>query len=217
MRVLVACEFSGIVRDAFRAMGHDAVSCDLLPSERPGPHIQGDVIPHLSDGWDLMIAHPPCTYLSRAGARWWKRPGRVQMADEAALFVFALRDAHIERIAIENPIGQLNTRWRYPDQTIQPYQFGHPFSKATCLWLKNLPLLTPTRVLKDYRPLLPSNTGGAKRGQKATHKNVERNPMITSKTFPGIAAAMALQWGGTPASVMPPAYQSVLFGEPEVV
>ena len=136
MRVLVACEFSGIVRDAFRAKGHDAWSCDLLPSEREGPHLQCDVLTVLADGWDLMIAHPPCTYLSRAGARWWKMPGRDLLAAEAAEFVFALHDAPIEHIAIENPIGQLNRRWRYPDQTIQPWQFGHPYSKSTCLWLK---------------------------------------------------------------------------------
>lgn len=145
LRVLVACEFSATVRDAFRARGFDAWSCDLLPTEGdPCSHIQDDVLRRLTwTHWDLMIAHPPRTYLSRAGARWWKDPERQRLADEAAEFVFKLRDAPIKHIAIENPIGQLNQRWRYPDQTIQPYEYGHPFSKATCLWLKNLPPLMP--------------------------------------------------------------------------
>ena len=194
MRVLVACEFSGLVRDAFRAKGHDAWSCDLLPSEREGPHLQCDVLTVLADGWDLMIAHPPCTYLSRAGARWWKMPGRDLLAAEAAEFVFALHDAPIEHIAIENPIGQLNRRWRYPDQTIQPWQFGHPYSKSTCLWLKALPLLQPTIVLPEYRPLIRANvTARLRRGDRQTGKY--SGGLITAKTFPGIAQAMADQWG----------------------
>lgn len=123
MRVLVACEFSGIVREAFRALGHDAWSCDLQPTEIPGNHIQGDVCELLHDGWDLMVAHPPCTYLSRAGARWWNVDGRRELMQEAASFVRTLYDAPIPHVAIENPIGALNTLWRYPDQTIQPYQF----------------------------------------------------------------------------------------------
>ena len=183
-RVLVACEFSGIVRDAFIARGHEAVSCDLLPSERPGPHTQGDVLGVLGDGWDLMIAHPPCTYLSRAGARWWKESGRAALADAAAEFVFALRDAPIERIAIENPIGQLNQRWRYPDQTIEPYMFGEPYRKRTCLWLKGLPLLKPTNIVRSKRDqkcwMMPPHPTRAR----------ER-----SRTYPGIAVAMAEQWG----------------------
>jgi hypothetical protein len=196
VRVLVACEFSGVVRDAFIAAGHDAVSCDLLPSERPGPHMQGDVLTLLDGGdWDLMIAHPPCTYLSRAGARWWKQPGRAALADEAAAFVFALRDGPIHRIAIENPIGQLNQRWRYPDQTIQPYQFGEPFSKATCLWLKNVPPLVPTQVCAEYRPLLRANTSHRHR-QGIPQTGVMSGGIKSAKTFPGIAAAMASQWGG---------------------
>jgi site-specific DNA-cytosine methylase len=195
MRVLVACEFSGVVRDAFRKRGHDAWSCDLVETEEPGPHIQGDVLNHLEEGWDLMIAHPPCTYLSRAGARWWKIPERAPLADNAAEFVFKLRDASVARIAIENPIGQLNRRWRYPDQVIQPWQFGHPYSKATCLWLKELPLLTPTKVVSDYTPLLPSNVGwNARKGQKS-HPGHTRSAKIASTTFQGIADAMAEQWG----------------------
>src|SRR5690349_922709 len=141
MRILVACEFSGIVRDAFIARGHDAVSCDLLPTERPGPHYQGDVRDLLGQGWDLMIAHPPCTYLTRAGARWWKDPARQLAAEEAIAFVRQLWVAPIERIAIENPIGKLHQAMGRPQQIIQPWQHGHGETKATCLWLKNLPPL----------------------------------------------------------------------------
>ncbi len=195
MRVLIACEFSGIVREAFARQGHDAVSCDLLPTEQRGNHIQGDVLEILDDGWDLMIGHPPCTYLSRAGARWWKQPGRAEKANKAAAFVFALRDANIHRIAIENPIGQLNRRWRYPDQTIQPWQFGHPYSKATCLWLKNLPLLQPTDICKSYTPLLPSNVGQGRRQGQKWHRGCTHSSRKASTTFHGIADAMASQWG----------------------
>lgn len=197
VRVLVACEFSGIVRDAFIRAGHDAVSCDLLPTERPGPHYQGDVRDLLPEGeaaWDLMIAHPPCTYLSRAGARWWKQPGRDELAQEATRFVLELATAPIPRIAIENPIGQLNQRWRYPDQTIQPYRFGHPYSKATCLWLKNLPLLVPTNVLNEYQPLIRANVSHRARTGQAQPGRLSGGPE-TARTFEGIAAAMAEQWG----------------------
>ena len=196
MRVLVACEFSGIVRDAFIAAGHDAVSCDLLPSERPGPHIQGDVLDVLGDGWDLMIAHPPCIYLSRAGARWWKEPGRMALADSAAAFVFALRDAPIERIAIENPVGQLNQRWRYPDQTIQPWQFGDPYTKRTCLWLRGLPPLLSTLITEERKYWIDSYPG--RRAPGVDYRDIRgaaRSAQDRSRTFPGIAAAMAEQWG----------------------
>lgn len=209
MRVLIACEFSGTVRRAFRALGHEAYSCDLEPAEDRSPyHIQGDVREVLGGflaarlhpaeqpkPWDLMIAHPPCTYLSRAGARWWKSPGRAELADAAAAFVFELRDAPIPRIAIENPIGQLNQRWRYPDQTIQPHWFGDPFSKATCLWLKNLPPLKPTKMCPRIEHFLPSNTGGKRRGQESGRGVVQGGPEA-AKTFRGIAEAMADQWGG---------------------
>lgn len=199
MRVLVACEFSGVVRRAFRALGHDAWSCDLLPAEDGDPHhFQTDVLTVLHDGWEMMIAHPPCTYLSRAGARWWKSPGRDEHAQSAAQFVLALWNAPISKIAIENPIGQLNQRWRYPDQTIQPWEYGEPFSKATCLWLKGLPPLMPTSVLSDFEPLVASNTsyrarnGLPPKGKVHTAKDA-------SRTFAGIAAAMAAQWGATEA------------------
>ena len=195
MKVLVACEFSGIVREAFKAKGHDAWSCDLLPTEILGQHIQGDVLEILDDGWDLMIAHPPCTYLSRAGARWWKDTERELKAQNAYKFILQLWEAPILKIAIENPIGSLNKRWRYPDQTIQPYFYGHPYSKATCLWLKNLPPLMATIVNPEYKPYLPSNVGwGARRGQSHS-KGYTHDSKTASKTFPGIAAAMAEQWG----------------------
>lgn len=195
MRVLVACEFSGVVRDAFRARGHDAVSCDLLPSETPGSHMQGDVLDVIAGGdFDLLIAHPPCTYLSRAGARWWKQPARAALADAAAAFVFALRDCGIPRICIENPIGQLNARWRYPDQTIQPWQFGHPFSKATCLWLTNLPPLVATTICSEYTPLLPCNRSARKRAG-LPRLGIVSGGKVASRTFAGIAEAMAEQWG----------------------
>ncbi len=195
MRVLVACEFSGIVRDAFAARGHDVWSCDLLPTERPGQHLVEDAIAVAYGGrWDLMIAHPPCTYLSRAGARWWGDPEREEFADKAVEFVFALRDAPIPRIAIENPIGKLNKRWRYPDQTIQPWEHGHPFSKATCLWLKGLPLLTPTAIMSNYRPLIRSNVTARNRAGKK-QDGIYSGGAVTAKTFTGIANAMADQWG----------------------
>lgn len=189
----MACEFSGIVRDAFRARGHDAWSCDLLPTERLGPHIQGDVLDVLGDGWDLMVAHPPCTYLSRAGARWWR--GRERLAEEAAAFVLALWNAPIPRVAIENPIGQLNRLWRYPDQTIEPWHFGDPYTKRTCLWLRGLPPLMATHLTPDAQPWLPSNTSGFRRGQ-VSRRGVVQGGKDASRTFPGIAEAMADQWGG---------------------
>ncbi|MDE2022368.1 MAG: hypothetical protein KGI71_05670 [Patescibacteria group bacterium] len=201
MNVLVACEFSGIVREAFRRRGHDAWSCDLRNNEDESDfHIIGDALEitrHLP--WDLMIAHPPCTYLSRAGARWWRDPERQRKADEAELFVRGLWNAPISMIAIENPIGQLNRRWRYPDQIIQPWEYGHKFSKATCLWLKNLPPLMPTHICLEYTPLLPSNVGrGRSVGQRWSAGSV-RDPIAASRTFAGIADAMAEQWGGAGA------------------
>ena len=196
MRVLVACESSGVVRRAFRARGHDAWSCDLLPVDDLSPfHLQQDALSLLDCDWDLMIAHPPCTYLSRAGARWWKDMTRHEKALEAAAFVLKLWNAPIERVAIENPIGKLNQFWRHPDQTINPWQFGHPFSKATCLWLKNLSPLQPTAILTQYTPLLPSNVGhGRRRGQRSS-PGVVHTAREASRTFDGIADAMAGQWG----------------------
>lgn len=196
LRVLVACEFSGIVRDAFRAAGHDAWSVDLEPCERgPEWHWVDDVRNVVNDGWDLMVAHPPCTYLSRAGARWWKRPGRQDLALEAAAFVRELYDAPIPRVAIENPIGMLNRLWRYPDQTIEPWQFGEPYTKRTCLWLRGLPPLLSTDIVAERRAWLPSNVGAGRRAGQRSQPGIAHTARDASRTFPGIAAAMAEQWG----------------------
>lgn len=181
LKVLVACEFSGVVRDAFRARGHDAWSCDLLTSETPGPHIQGDVLGALGLGWDLMIAHPPCTHLAVSGARWWASKAEEQA--EALAFVAALAAAPIERWAIENPIGALSTRWRKPDQIVHPWQYGHGETKATCLWLRGLPLLQPTDIVPGREARIHRLSPGPNRWKER------------SRTYPGIARAMADQWG----------------------
>ena len=192
MRVLVACEFSGVVRDAFIARGHDAVSCDILPSERPGPHIQGDVRAVLSDGWDMMIAHPPCTCLCNSGVRWLHtRPERWAELEAAAAFFLQLWNAPIDRVAIENPkmhhYGRQLIGIR-PRQAIQPWQFGHSESKETQLWMRGLRLLWPTCVLGERRDNLTA-TGERREGPSADRW------AIRSRTYTGIAAAMAEQWG----------------------
>lgn len=181
MRVLVACEYSGAVRDAFRARGHDAMSCDLLPTEQPGPHYHGPVEDILGDGWDIMIAHPPCTHLAVSGARWWKDKRQEQAA--ALDFVRLLLAAPIPRIALENPISIISTAIRRPDQIIQPWQFGHGETKATCLWLQRLPPLVPTNIVP---------------GREARIHKMPPSPdrwKARSRTYSGIAAAMASQWG----------------------
>ena len=180
MKVLVACEYSGTVRDAFIAAGHEALSCDLLPTDNPGPHYQGDVRDVLHEGWDLMIAHPPCTHLAVSGARWLKDKQAEQA--EALDFVRLLLDAPIERIALENPVSVISSRIRKPDQIIQPWQFGHGETKATCLWLKGLPKLTPTDVVDGREARVHKLPPSADRWK------------IRSTTYPGIAAAMAQQW-----------------------
>jgi hypothetical protein len=191
MRVLIACEYSGAVRDAFLARGHDAVSCDLLPSETPGPHYQGPVQDILGDGWDLMIAHPPCTHLAVSGARWFA--GKQAEQAEALAFVRLLLAAPIARIALENPVSVISSRIRKPDQVIQPWQFGHEATKTTCLWLKGLPHLTPTNIVgKGARHVTKSG--------KSLPKWYNLPPSadrwkIRSATFQGIADAMAEQWG----------------------
>jgi site-specific DNA-cytosine methylase len=193
MKVLVACEYSGVVRDAFIAKGHDAMSCDLLPTDREGPHYQGDVFDIINDGWDLMIAHPPCTHLSVSGARWFKHKQKEQT--EALDFVRRLLDASIEKIALENPISIISNRIRKPDQIIQPWQFGHDASKSTCLWLKGLPKLIATNLIS------PRIVNGKKRWANQTDSGQNRiTPSedrwkIRSTTFQGIANAMAEQWG----------------------
>ena len=159
MKVLVACEFSGIVRDAFIAEGYDAVSCDLIPTEQPGPHIQDDVLRVIErEQFDMMIAFPPCTHLASSGARWFKDKQKKQR--EAIEFVLSLANSNIERIAIENPIGVLSTKWRKPDQIIQPWQFGHGEVKSTCLWLKNLPVLSQQKLLMVVYLVYTSNRQG---------------------------------------------------------
>lgn len=181
MRVLVACEFSGIVRDAFIARGHDAISCDLLPTERPGPHVQGDVTELLNHNWDLLIAHPPCTYLAVSGASWWSGTPEQARAED---FFMMFAETRIPKYAIENPIGSISTYWRKPDQIIQPWQFGHGETKATCLWIDNLPLLQPTNIVDGREPrtwMMPGK--GAARAK------------ARSVTYQGIADAMADQWG----------------------
>lgn len=193
MRVLVACEFSGTVRDAFAKRGHDAWSCDLLPTETPGQHIQGDVLSVINEGWDLMIAHPPCTYLASSGLHWnTKRPERATMTEAAVWFVMALANCNIPRIAIENPIGCLSTRWRKPDQIIQPWQFGHDASKATCLWLKGLPVLQPTNVLPGGKLVRRANQTASGQNKLSPSKNRWKERSIT---YQGIADAFAEQWG----------------------
>lgn len=196
MRVLVACEYSGTVRDAFIAKGHDAMSCDLLPTDVPGPHYQGDVFDVINDGFDLMIAHPPCTYLSSSGLHWNKRtPGRAEKTEDALAFVQKLLVANIERIALENPIGCIGTRIRKATQTIHPYQFGDDASKATQLWLKGLPLLRPTQFIEprmiDGKPRWGNQTDS---GQNKLAPSADRWK-LRSKTYQGIADAMASQWG----------------------
>ncbi len=185
MRVLVACEFSGIVRDAFRARGHDAVSCDLLPSERPHErrHIQCDVREVLRQRWpyDLLIAHPPCTHLAVSGARWFKDKLREQ--EQALSFVQEILNAPIPRIALENPISVISSRIRKPDQIIQPWMFGHGETTATCLWLKNLPPLTPTSIVAGRAARVHRESPGPDRWKNR------------SRTLQGIADAMADQWG----------------------
>lgn len=196
MRVLVACESSGVVRDAFRARGHFAMSCDLLSAERPGPHHQGDVRELLDQDWDLLIAHPPCTYLSVSGMHWTTRGLRDPKLTEDALDLVRLfMDAPIERIAIENPVSVISSRIRKPDQIIQPHQFGHDASKKTCLWLKNLPLLQSTEMVA------PRMVNGRPRWANQTDSGQNKLPpsknrwKLRSKTYEGIADAMATQWG----------------------
>jgi len=180
MKVLVACEFSAIVREAFKTKGHDAISCDFLPSDLIGSHIQMDVRDVLTENWDLMIAFPPCTHLCVSGARWFKDKTREQ--DDALEFVKALMAAPIPRICIENPIGIISTRIREPDQIIQPWQFGHGETKATCLWLKNLPRLVSTKIVPGREQNIWNTSPSEDRWK------------IRSRTFKGIAEAMAKQW-----------------------
>jgi len=190
MRVLVACEYSGVVRDAFTAKGHDAWSCDIIDSESEGQHIRGDALEVLHKGWDLMIAHPPCTHLSVSGARWFtegKKP--IFLRENALDFVKKLMAAPIDRICIENPVSVISSHIREADQTINPYQFGHTEYKRTCLWLKNLPLLKETNNVLEETKELPDKIAN-RIWWLGSGKGKER-----SKFYTGIASAMADQWG----------------------
>jgi hypothetical protein len=183
MKVLIACEFSGIVRDAFARRGHDAYSCDLLPSEKPGNHIQGSVKDVYLPDYDLVIAHPPCTHLAVSGARWFKLK---QIEQQAAIDFFMWFTRIPSRVCIENPISIMSSIYRKPDQIIQPWQFGHGETKATCLWLKNLPKLTPRKIVDGRDARVHREPPGPDRWKNR------------SRTFAGIAEAMAEQWGGKP-------------------
>lgn len=182
MRVLVACEFSGKVREAFRRRGHEAYSCDLLPAEDGSEwHLQGDVMDYLTEGWDLMVAHPPCQHLAVSGARWFKDKAKEQ--EEALIFVKNLLAAPIQCIALENPVSVISSKVRKPDQIIQPWMFGHGETKATCLWLKGLPKLTPTSIVEGRTPRVHYASPSPDRWKER------------SRTLEGIAEAMAEQWG----------------------
>jgi hypothetical protein len=197
IKVLVACEYSGVVRDAFTKKGHYAMSCDFLPTKSPGPHHRGGVLDVINKGWDLMVAHPPCTYLCSSGLHWNKRiKGREHKTISALSFVQLLMGVNIPNICIENPVGCISTKIRKPDQYIQPYQFGNDASKKTGLWLKGLPLLQPTQYIA------PRMVGGMKRwaNQTDSGQNVlgpsKTRAAARSKTYQGIADAMAEQWSG---------------------
>jgi len=193
MKILVACECSGRVRDAFLKLGHDAISCDLKDTEVPGPHFKGDVKDVINNGFDLMIAHPPCTYLCTSGARWFTNKGRKEKQDKAVEFVEYLMNAKISRICIENPVGIINTVIRQPDQIINPWMFGDEFSKKTCLWLKNLPFLRYINVVdKGEYYICKSGKRVPKWYNQFSAKNRSEG---RSKTFLGIANVMAKQWG----------------------
>ena len=201
MKILIACEYSGRVRDAFIARGHAAMSCDLLPTDAPGPHYQGDVFDIINDGWDLMVAHPPCTYLSVSGMHWTTRGLRdPQLTEDALAFVQRLMDAPVERIAVENPISVISSRIRKPDQIISPYQFGPDASKKTCLWLKTLPLLTATQMVEPRIVITPSGKPAKRWGNQCDNYGQDKLPpsadrwKLRSATYQGIADAMAAQW-----------------------
>jgi len=191
VRVLIACEYSGRVRDEFLKLGHEAMSCDLLPTEAAGPHYQGDVRDVLDYPWDMMIAHPPCTDLAVSGAAWFAKKRMAGQQQASASFFMMLAKADIPQIVIENPVCVMSSLWRKPDQTIQPWMFGHTEQKATCLWLKNTPPLAPTNIVKDEMMLLPRNQ------RERLHylpPSADRWK-LRSETYLGIAQAMASQWG----------------------
>ena len=202
LKVLVACEESQTVCKAFRELGHEAFSCDIQDCSGGHPewHLKQDVLPLLHEHWDLIIAHPPCTYMSKAGARWmYPTAGnlskeRYKLSQEAKDFFMEFYNCDCEHVAIENPVPLKVVGLPKPTQSIQPYEFGEPYSKKTLLWLKGLPLLKPTQILTEHTPWMPSNTGGFSRGQGGS-RGIAHDPKTASKTFQGIANAMAKQWG----------------------
>jgi hypothetical protein len=191
MKVLIACEYSGVVRNEFLKLGHEAMSCDLLAQDSEGPHYQGDVRDVLDYPWDLMIAHPPCTDLSVSGAAWFEKKRMNGSQQASASFFMMLSKSSIPKIAIENPICIMSTLWRKPDQIIHPWMFGHMEQKTTCLWLKNLPKLTPTNIVKEEMMKLPRN----QRERLHFLSPSEDRWKLRSQTYQGIAEAMASQWG----------------------
>jgi hypothetical protein len=201
MKVLIACEYSGAVRDEFIKLGHDAMSCDLLPTDSLGPHYEGDVFDIINDGWDMMIAFPPCTHLALSGSQWFKEKIADGRQQQGLQFVRDLMNAPIEKIAIENPIGIISTQIRKYDQIIQPYMFGDPFQKSTCLWLKGLQPLIATDVVDkgEFKEWIDKKTGKKKRQATWYAETWGKGDLrwkIRSQTFPGIARAMAEQWSG---------------------
>ncbi|MCK5611897.1 hypothetical protein KAR91_59050 [Candidatus Pacearchaeota archaeon] len=212
MKILIACEYSGIVREAFRRRGHDAWSCDILPTELPGQHIEGGAENVLRDGWDMLIAHPPCTYLTVTGNKWFNHPDdkhlptserrphprfpdRQRQREEAMEFFLMLANAPIEKIAIENPVGVVSTLWRRPDQYIQPYHFGEPHSKKTGLWLKNLPPLKTTKIVEPEWHIYKDGRRDPMWHVETMKLSPHERMKARSKTFLGVAEAMAEQWG----------------------
>lgn len=195
MKILVACEFSGTVREELIKRGHDVMSCDLEPSETPGPHYQGDVFDIINDGWDMMIAHPPCTYLAVSGNRWMKdNPVRQKQRDEAIKFFIAIANANIPKICIENPVGVMSTHYRKPDQYIQPFEYGHPETKKTGLWLKGLPKLEPTKIVVPEWIIGKDGKRYSRIHYMSQWSNPTDRAKERSRTYSGIAQAMAEQW-----------------------
>jgi hypothetical protein len=198
MKVLVACEFSGTVRDAFAKLGHDAWSCDLEPSDSTGNHYQGDMFDIINEGWDLMIAHPPCTHLAVSGARHFAKKREDGRQQQGIDFFMKVVSTNIPRVAVENPIGIMSSIYRKPDQIIQPWEYGHKTTKATCLWLKGLPLLKPTNIVERGEfVVFPSGKRMSKWYADSAKNSPKERERIRNKTFQGIADAMADQWGRT--------------------
>ena len=198
MKILIACEYSGRVREAFKACGHDTTSCDILPTSIAGQHYQGDIFDIIDNGFDMMIAFPPCTHLAVSGARWFEEKRKDGRQQQGIDFFLKLANANIEKICLENPVSIMSTEWRKPDQIIQPWQFGHETTKATCLWLKGLPLLEPTNIVsKGKRVFYKSGNSSPEWHDKTWGLSPEERAKARSKTYMGIAKAMAEQWGTT--------------------